>query len=251
MGAILSYSDVLKTYKTQGYRLNKLESFKGIFPINPNAKLAGIISDLIFDGHLQGDPKWRIDYTSKSIEELKRFENEIYDLFAINGKIRECVTNKYGKTYNIGINSAPVSRILFLLGVPNGKKVKNSFNLPFWIKNDRNCFKRFVQRMFSCEGSIMYEKNRKIPQIRLELWKSEEKLDNGLNFIKEITRGLEKYFSIKSTITFPKTRFNYNKDGTITRPIRLYIHSNNVIKFYNEIGFEGVKQKTLKAHIPD
>ena len=56
MGKILIYSDFLKTYKTRGYRLNHLENYKKYFPIKASPVLAGIVADLICDGHLQGDP---------------------------------------------------------------------------------------------------------------------------------------------------------------------------------------------------
>ena len=45
--------------------------------------------------------------------------------------------------------------------------------IPSLVK-DKGCFKRFCQRLFSCEGGINNEKRRKIPQIRLELWKAEK-----------------------------------------------------------------------------
>ena len=51
--------------------------------------LAGIVADIMGDGHLQGPPKWRMDYTSKDITELERFNNEIKGLFGYSGKIRK------------------------------------------------------------------------------------------------------------------------------------------------------------------
>ena len=97
----------------------------------------------------------------------------------------------------------------------------------------------------------MHEKNRKIPQIRLEMWKSEKIFDNGKSFISEICDYLNRYFDIKTSITYPRSKYNLRKDGSITRPIKISIHNENVIKFYEQIGFEGKKQKTLKAHLPD
>ena len=100
MGVILRYKDILPLYKTRGYRLKELEKYKFWFPISHSEKLAGIIADLICDGHLQGDPKWRIDYTSKSKKEIRRFSRELFYLFKIKGKIRKCNTNKFALTYN-------------------------------------------------------------------------------------------------------------------------------------------------------
>lgn len=245
MGEILRYNDFLKTYKTRTYRIRHLENYKYLFPIKSNRILSGIIADLICDGNLQGDPKWRIDFTSKSIDELKRFEKEMIYLFKINGKIRKCVSNRYGKTYNLGINCSPITRILYLCGVPSGQKVLIPFSIPKWIINDKENFKRFAQRVFSCEGGITYEPHRKLPQIRLEMWKA-DKVNEKINFVEEIGIYLNKYFGIKSTVIKRKV-YNIRKDGIITRPTRMYITGESVINFQKEVGFEGMKQERLNT----
>ena len=215
-----------------------------LFPVMANENLAGIIADLICDGNMQvGNDRWRIDFTSKSIKELKRFEKEIYGLFGKKGKIRKCTTNKLGNTFNLAINCSPITRILFLCGVPAGQKVLVPFNIPLWIKKDKEYFRRFTQRVFSCEGSIMHEKHRKIPQIRIEMWKSEN-LKEKIGFIEELAAFLNKHFDINSTITKPK-RFNVRKDDVITRPTRMYIFGKSVKIFHEKIGFEGEKQERL------
>lgn len=246
MGVILIYSKFLETYKTRGYRIKHLAKYKHLFPIKANPILAGIVADLIGDGSLQGAPIWRADFTSKDIYELKRFEKEVYKLFKKKCIIRKCVSNTRGETYNTGINCSPIARILYLCGVPSGQKVLKSFKIPNWIKQDKECFRRFCQRLFSCEGGIMYEKGRKFPQIRLDMWKAENLLKNGKNFIDEISQGMNKYFKIKSKVIIQNKK-NKRKDGIITKPIRIYIFNKSVLEFYNKIGFEGHKQKSLKA----
>ena len=243
MGVILRYRDFLNTYKTRSHRIRHLRNYKSLFPIKSSKVIAGIVADLIGDGNLQGDPKWRIDYTSKSKKELRRFEKEIKFLFNVKCKIRKCTSNKFGKTYNISMNCSPITRILFLCGVPAGQKVLISFDIPNWIKKDKECFRRFAQRLFTCEGNIMHEQNRKLPQIRLEMWKSED-LKEKITFMEELTRYLKKHFDINSTLTKPK-KYNLRKDGIITRPLKMYITNKSVIKFHKEIGFEGEKQKKL------
>ena len=74
---LLYVNDVLGTYKSKPHGIKALSKYKNWFPIKASPALAGICADLMGDGHLQGPPKWRIDYTSKSIQELNRFENEI------------------------------------------------------------------------------------------------------------------------------------------------------------------------------
>lgn len=245
MGEVLRYKDFLKTYKTRGHRLNHLKNYKKYFPIKANPVLAGIVADLICDGHLQGGPIWRADFTSKSKEELGAFEKRLNKLFKIKCKIRECKSNKYGKTFNLGINCSPLARIFLLCGVPSGEKVLKDFPVPNWIKRDKNCFREFCRRMFTCEGSIMND-GRKIPQIRLEMWKSEKNFKSGRIFIADVCKLLENYFNIKSTITFPKSKC-VRKDKVITKKIKVYIMGQAVLNFYKEVGFDNSKQQTLKA----
>ena len=196
------------------------------------------------DGNLQGDPKWRIDFTSKHIKELRRFELEMDKAFSIKGKIRKCLSNRFGETYNIAFNCSPIARILFLCGVPSGQKVLQKFDIPHWIKTNKVYFRRFCQRLFSCEGSIMDEPRRRIPQVRLHMWKSEQHLNDGKHFFNEISRLMKYYFDIDSKISIIN-RKNMRKDGIITRPMVLYIFSNSVLIFHKEIGFEGEKQEKL------
>jgi hypothetical protein len=244
MGQILRYKDFLKTYKTRSHRIKHLENYKWMFPITSSPMLAGIVADIICDGHLQGDPKWRIDFTSKNIRELKRFEKNIFFLFKVKGRIRKCVYNNLSKSYNIGINCSPVSRILFLCGVPSGEKVLKEFDIPDWIKKDKECFRTFCKRVFTCEGGLLND-GRKIPQIRMNIWKT-EKLAKEEKFTGSLCRLMKEYFDIDSTLRLHKPRLN-RKDKILTRPIRVYIFNKSVIKFFNKIGFEGEKQKSLKA----
>lgn len=246
MGEILIYSDFLKTYKTRGYRINHLKKYEKLFPIKSSPALAGIVADLICDGHLQRNPIWRADFTSKSKKELYYFNRRINSLFKIKGSIRNCNSNKFGKTFNLGINCAPIARIFFLIGVPPGQKVLIPFDIPSWIKEDRECFREFCKRAFSCEGGIMNEKTRRVPQIRMSMWKNEEIKEDGLKFMRSISDGMKKYFDIGSTITLPKSQC-IRKDNIKTTAIKMFILGPSVVKFYKEIGFDGQKQQSLKA----
>ncbi len=42
----------------------------GWLPIFPSKELAGIVADLMGDGHIQGKPRWKFDYTSYSTKNL-------------------------------------------------------------------------------------------------------------------------------------------------------------------------------------
>ena len=132
---IVTYEDVISTYKIRKNGEKALSAYMHWFPIKSSIKLAGIIADLMGDGHLQDHPHWRLDYTSNSMEELERFNQEVYSLFGVQGKIRDCTTNQYG-TMNLGINPKQLGRVLKLAGVPTGAKVLQEFSIPKWILGD-------------------------------------------------------------------------------------------------------------------
>ena len=80
---LVNKSDVLDTYKSKQHGIKSFSKYNPWFPIRSSPKLAGIVADLMGDGHLQGYPKLRLDYTSKSILELERFNQEIFYLMAV------------------------------------------------------------------------------------------------------------------------------------------------------------------------
>ena len=164
MKPILEIKDVLNTYKSQYHGIKAIEKYQSWFPLKPSPKLAGVIGDLMGDGHLQGGPKWRVDYTSKYEKELKRFDKEVFILFGVKGKIRKCTTNNYN-TKNLGINNKPLARTLKLIGTPAGAKVFIKFNIPYWILKDKENFRRFISRLFSCEACV--DMNSKCIEIKM------------------------------------------------------------------------------------
>lgn len=141
---IVNEKELLTYYFNSVRGKNALSKYKTKLPFKPSEQMAGLIGDIFGDGHLQGDPKWRIDYTSKSKDELKRFEKEIIDVFNVWGKIRECKTNTYGKTFNYGVNYKAVAITLHLFGAPSGNKVLQNFDIPQWILENKKFFRRFI-----------------------------------------------------------------------------------------------------------
>ena len=234
--ALLTKKDVLKTYKSKEAGLKVLKKYNSWFPVYPSPELAGVIGDLIGDGHLQGSTKWRIDYTSKNIGELNRFGKIMFQLFGVRGKIRPCKTNKFGKTFNYGINCKPLARMLSLLGAPYGSKVLRNFSIPSWILNDRLCFRSFIRRLFSCEACVDFSKN---PAIEIKMYKRLSLLRDGLSFMREIKHYLDVYFNIKCCNPFLEGGTNKRKDSIKTKGVRLKIKGEYSLKnYYNLIGFD-------------
>lgn len=240
---LITYKDLFKLYKSEPKAKIALEKYNFWFPAIGSPQLAGLVADLMCDGHLQGDPWWRFDYTFKFFDEKKRFENELYSLFKIKGRARQCTTNKLSKTFNYGVNCRQLARLLNLCGVPFGNKVYKSYSVPEWILSDRENFRRFVQRAFSCEGTVWTGNN---PGIRLEFWKEESLLDSGKKFLGAISFYLYKYFKIQTTNVFTGASQNVHKDGSITKPLKFNIkRKESIINFHKEIGFEN-NHKQLK-----
>lgn len=241
---LLTFNDVLNSYTSKTHGINVLKKYNQWFPVKASSKLAGIIADLMGDGHLQGNPKWRIDYTSKRSTELKRFNNEIKSLFGVKGKIRECTTNAY-KTKNLGINNSQLTRTLYLLGAPVGNKVTQKFSIPVWIKNNKTYFSRFINRLFSCEACV----DSKYKGIEIQMYKSVDLIVDGIYFFEEIKYYLNKYYNIRTTNPFLEKRSNIRKDGIITKAIRLKIRNRqSFINFHKFIGLDD-KRKMKKLDL--
>lgn len=242
---LLNFEDVINTYNSKWHGVKALSRYSYWFPLVASPNLAGIIADLIGDGHVQDTPlRMRLDYTSKSTEELNRFGAEVYNIFKIGGKIRKCTTNAYG-TMNYGVNCRPLIRILRLLGAPAGAKVLTKFSIPEWVLNDKDLFARFVNRLFSCEGSVDLSSKC----IEIQMYKSENLIEDGLNFFAQIKSYLNEYFGIKTTNPFLDNTFNLRRDGVRTRPVRLKIKNrDSLIKFRDFVGIEDpAKTLRLKA----
>jgi hypothetical protein len=243
MGVLVRYEDILNMYKSREAGEKALKKIENILPIYSTERLSGIIGDIFGDGHLQGPEKWRADFTSNSMLELKRFGKEVNLLFGYKGKIRRCTTNKYGVTYNFGLNNKPIGRILFLCGAPIGNKVLNSTKIPPWILDDKIFFTRFIQRLFDCEGCVdTYSKC-----IEINMSKSENLINNGFDFFNQIKNHLSKYYGINSTNPFTINRINKRKDSIITKEIKFRIKGKTSLELFKKcINFENrVKQQKL------
>jgi len=186
MKSILELSDLLSIYARPNQA--HIKDFFYWFPICPSEKLSELCGFLIGDGHIQGAPHWRIDFTSNNLKTLTYVNFLFYDLFEVKGKVRGCTTNKYG-TMNLGINCKPLARILFLCGVPIGAKVDTDFIIPKWVTENPTIFRAFIRAYFSCEACV-----DKTGKIMLEQWKTVEKLGVAKQFMLQIIVGLNRHF---------------------------------------------------------
>ncbi|VVC00206.1 Uncharacterised protein [uncultured archaeon] len=212
------------------------------FPLSASEDFAGLIGDLMGDGHLQAKPKWRLDFTSNSAEELQRFGYVVKNLFGVDGKIRACTTNCYG-TMNYGVNCKPLARLMVLCGVPSGSKPDKVYQIPKWILGNKAYFRKFVSRYFTCEGSVDMH-----GAISLAIFKEESLVENGIGFLSDIRLGLDRFFDVQTEKPFLWSRLSYRKEKPPSRGIVLKIRRRrSLLAFYKNVGFESL-EKNLKLN---
>jgi len=196
---------------------------------NFDRDLAQLVSYLTFDGHLSQDLKC-FYLCSKNKETLLNFKNLVYRKFCILGRFENNI--EYSSAYKYRVFSRNICKFLKEIGVPEGDKVVKSFLVPNWIKENDDFAREYLRTAFDCEGSIWFEKQ---PKIRFGIYKIEEKLTNGLEFIKELREMLYK-FNVNSSAAW-LIKGNIRKDGKITKGIYFKIKQDSLLDFARNIGF--------------
>ena len=127
------------------------------------------------------------------------------------------------------------------------------FGTPKWIlKGDKKIQRRYLQRLFDCEGSIQLQKIKRI-MIKLKFHKIAHLKGNMINFLNEIRSMLLRFY-IRSTNPF-KAGQTKRKDGSISEGYEFQIlgtknNLSSIINFQKHINFEGnIKRGKLKRYI--
>lgn len=188
-----------------------------------------LVSYLTFDGHLSQDLKC-FYLCSKNKETLLDFRILVYKKFGIFGRLEE--NTGYSNTYKYRVFSRNSGRFLKSIGVPEGDKVIKSFLIPRWIRDNDDFAREYLRTAFDCEGSIWFEKQ---PKIRFGIYKVEENLNNGLEFVKDIKEMLSRFNVYTSSSWVIKG--NLRKDGKITKGIYFKIKQGSLLDFARNIGF--------------
>jgi len=237
MKSVLTKSDFISSYKLTKFADRSIAKYNIKFPIYGNNNLTQIISFLTFDGHLYLSGKAFL-FASKLMPELKKIEKLVHQEFGLTGKYRKIKSN-YGECNEYRIISAPISRILELLGTPKGSKVKQEFSVPNWIKKNTEFSRIYLKTAFDCEGSVWEEPNRL--RIRFRINKIEEKLDNGIRFMEELKKMLNK-FNVETTEIWI-TDSNLRKDGHKTKGMIFDIKASSLKTYREQIGFNIINKR--------
>lgn len=193
--------------------------------------LVRIVSFLTCDGHLYKDLSGLL-LISKNKIILEEFEKIIIRKLNFIGKYRYGM-GYYKDCYNYQVFNTKICKFLYSIGVPKGDKMLVKFDIPNWIKNNKQFAKEYLKIAFFCEGCKYNRGNKEEIQINLNKW--EELLKDGLNFMNSL-KELLSLFNIETTKTWI-TKGNIRKDEKITKTMRFKIKTNSVNRFINEIGW--------------
>lgn len=145
--------------------------------------------------------------------------------------------------YVITVCHKNLAKFFNSLGVPTGNKVYNPFLVPEWIYNGPTNIKRiFLSTIYGNEGSKPQDNKWRIQFV---LSKTKEYVPNLLQFLNQV-RAMLSHFGISTT------HIQLRKQRGRAFSGRFYIKGKeNLIKFYNKIGFSyaSEKQKVLEALI--
>lgn len=198
--------------------------------------LVTIVSYLTFDGHLYKTLRGFM-VSSKRLYSLIEFNKCAKDQFGINvdriQKMEYKTMKGDGVAYLYFYFNVNIARFLNLIGVPRGDKMVTVFNVPGWIKKDKEFAREYLRVAYYCEGCRFRSGNKY--RIQINLNKTVEYLDNCLLFMNTL-RNMLSLFGIETTNVQIKAG-NIRKDGKVTKLMRFDIRVKDVNKFINEIGW--------------
>lgn len=234
-----------KCYKIFG-SFNKAKSEAGLrivnvrittFPKNAfklDKDLASIVSYVTFDGHLYQSLKG-FYYSSKRIEDLKKFEEIVDRKFGLPARYHLFSTGSRKQTHLVYFFNKKVCRHLFDAGAPKGDKVVQKFSVPRWIFNSKEFSREYLKIAYLCEGSIIKEKGR-TSRISINTAKCIGLMDSGIKFMNTLREMLEK-FNIRSHKCHLVGERIRKRDGKITRDVRFRVKIKDNDRFISEIGW--------------
>lgn len=262
-----------KEYKNLNKFLVDLTSRK-LLPLYNDDKrlliLARLIGALFSDGSLYQNKKNNYREISFSLGQKKDVDDLITDLknlgfnkVHVSEKESECNIN--GRrftmhTFRVKCLSTALYLLLQQLGVPEGNKTNQNYDIPQWIKNSHKALKKeFLAGYLGGDGpkitiNIIKRKEGKQPYNSvhindLEFRKRTDLINNGINFGKSIISMLQD-FGMSTNDIFYEIDPYIRKDGTQTAIIHIRIKNNinNGFILGQNIGYAYCWQKQINAH---
>ncbi len=231
---VISENDFRNLYKLQKFADMSIKRYHIEFPIEPNANLAKIVAFLTFDGHLTPTNKMFI-FSAGSADKLSEIRQVTEEEFNVTGQLRRVITNNLGTSYEYRVCCQPIGRILELLGVPKGAKVFQKFDVPIWIKSNKNFSYEYLKTAFECEGSIWKESTGRV-QIAFKINKIEHLMKDCEQLLKTMKSMLSRE-GIETTNIWSVSGTK-RKDGYKTRCIQFRIKSGSIEAFINRFSYK-------------
>lgn len=250
----INANDIRRSYKSKKYAEECIDYFSELLPITQSSDLAGIVANLLTDGHIAAKPIYKskkydyIGFFSDDITDLKSFNDTLERIFNIRGKIR-----KWGKRYNSSstgciIPNARLASVLEHCGVPVGDKVITEYCIPEWIRFGSIPIKRtFLRRSFTCEGSINYDSSCRRWEIRYAMHKEKTLLPSAIEYLEQL-RDMLKHFGIETSKPYIASDYCRSKDKKNILGLAIKIIRKDSIKNFHKIGFDLAKKSKRLEH---
>jgi len=198
-----------------------------------------------------------IHFPSKNKEDLEKIREDIIKIGYTPSPIHVCQKTLVRKgekrvytSYSFFVNASSLVILLKSLGVPLGKKAFQKYRVPEWIRRAPLWQKRlFLAAFFGAELTKPLSRGKKFQPPVLSMNKAEDFLENGKEFLNDISE-LLKEFGV-DTIRITKRRKHVNKSGKITWTLELVFSSKleSLKNLWSRIGFEYNKEKNYIARI--
>jgi len=207
------------------------------FPVNAftlDKNLASIFSHITFDGHLYKNLRGLM-FSSKSIEDIKRFGEIMKNKFGLQGNYRFNHSGSHKQTHQILFFNKQVNQFLFNNGLPKGNKASQAFDVPAWIKESEEFSREYLKIAYLCEGCLEKEKGRS-PRISFVQSKCADVIEAGLIFMESL-KSMLRDNGIESGKLYISPERLRRRDNKPSHDIRFRIKTSDSNRFIREIGW--------------
>lgn len=206
----------------------------------------GISESTCYKNYSAGRVKYMYDVSYINIGTMADAISMQKDICTLIGKSPAISKTKY--TYRITLPQELTKWILSIDCVQKGRKLSSTINLPRFILNE-NCEKwvlrEFLKGLMGGDGQCpsFSKATNKIGSLGFGQSKTFDNIDSLINYMTNIKKMFEK-FDIQSTLS--KVRKNAKGDGYT---VKLQIKQDDIIKFYEKIGFAYCAGKSYKLAV--
>lgn len=245
-------------------KLNK----NGLLPLTYNNPRLRILARVF--GHMVGDG-WFITKNkgphligfSGAIDDLQRIKSDLKCLgvkfsSTYSRKTESTITNSKGEVIKVrgASNSfhctdSSLTRLMFALKVPCGRRTDTPIKLPEWLMNAPIQIKaEFLAALMGSEGHVpgAIRNSRYFFVPRLSFSKLEGLKENGLSYARQLVRLFDDC-GISAKINIKEGNIRKNGQRTIKFLITLGNSFENLLKFFGGIGFEYSRKKEELSNV--